>query len=142
MFMQTNLWEECLYCKDKCCKWDIAFPLFVTSEERKKAPLINTRHPCIFYDKNELCDIHKIRPFDCRFFPFDILKLNEKFFWIIWKFNCPILNKNKEEFEQYLEEHEKELIPKFIEYLDNYSKFRLKELLSKYQYEVLREVKF
>ncbi len=83
-----------------------------------------------------------MRPFDCRFFPFDILKINEEYFWITWRLNCPILNRGKENFEHYLKEHESKLIPEFKEHLSKYSEFRLKELLSKYEYEVLREVKY
>lgn len=98
--MQSNLWEECLTCKDKCCKWEISSPLFVTPEEKKKLIGINTCHPCLFY-QNELCTIHKDRPFDCRLFPFDIIKSNDKFYWIVWKLNCSISKKNKEEFELF-----------------------------------------
>lgn len=138
----SNIWKDCLYCRDKCCKWDIANPIFVTPQEKEKLTGINTKHPCFFFNQKELCDIHVIRPFDCRFFPFDILKINGEFFWIVWKLNCLILNKNKKEFEIYLREHEKYLIPKFKECLSDYSEFRLKEFLSKYRYEVLREIKF
>ncbi len=136
-----DIWKDCLICKDKCCKWDIANPIFVTPQEKEKLVGVNTKHPCFFFNQKELCDIHAIRPFDCRFFPFDILKINGKFFWITWKLNCSILSKNKIELETYLQEHEKEIIPRFKEYLSDYSEFRLKELLSKYHYEVLREIK-
>lgn len=140
--MEKNLWKECLTCKDKCCKWWIAFPLFSTPEEKLNLNGINTRHPCIFFNQNELCDIHNIRPYDCRFFPFEILKFGGKFFWIIWNLNCAITNnRTKEEFEPCLQEHEQELIPKFKEYIDGYEKFRKEEFLSKCKYEVLREVK-
>lgn len=87
-----------------------------------------------------MCDIYNERPFDCRFFPFDILKLNGKFTWIIWQIKCPLVEKSKEEFKPYLEEHEQKLIPVFKDYLEDYSKFRLEEFLSKFQYKVLREV--
>lgn len=133
--------EECVACKDKCCNWDLAFPLFVTPEEKKKLVKINTCHPCSFFNKEQLCDVHKDRPFDCRFFPFDILKLDGKFYWIIWKVNCPMLVNGKEKFEEILAEHEQHLVPFFKAHLDNYSQFRLAELLSKYEYEVIREVK-
>ncbi|MEW6294867.1 MAG: hypothetical protein AB1467_01055 [Candidatus Diapherotrites archaeon] len=140
--MQTDLWKECLTCKDKCCKWDIAFPLFVTNHEKRKLSHINTRHPCLYFNRKELCEIYPNRPFDCRFFPFNVWESNGKFYWMIWKLNCPILNKNKEKIELYLQEHEKKLIHRFKNYLNAYSKFRLEELIAKYQYEVLRKVKF
>ena len=137
--MQSNLWKECLNCKDKCCKWNLAFPLFLTPKEKGNSPKINIKFPCIFFNKKGLCDIHNKRPFDCRFFPFDVHNINGKFFWIVWKVNCPILD--KEDFEPYLKEHEQKLIPTFMEYLKDYEKFRQEEFLSKYEYIVLREIK-
>ncbi len=137
-----NLREVCLSCKEKCCCRDnLGYPLFLTSKEREING-INTCNPCKFFNKKGLCDIYDKRPFDCRFFPFDILKINGRFVWIFWKIKCPILdNGNKEEFKKYLQDHEQNLIPEFKEYLDDYSQFRLEEFLAKYQYEILREVK-
>jgi Fe-S-cluster containining protein len=139
--MKTDLWKRCLECSDKCCGWQLAFPLFVTPEEKSKTPDINTQFPCKFYTDSGLCDIHLNRPFDCRFFPFDILEIGSRYFWITWKVNCPILTENRDEFETYLEEHERELIPKFRSFIKDYSQFRLQEFLRKYKYEVLRETK-
>ena len=146
--MEVELWKECLSCKNKgCCKLDIAYPLFVTQEEdvkiKKYYPnqnCFNKKFPCPFFNKNYLCDIHNIRPVDCRFFPFDIIKINEKFFWIIWKIDCPIIE--YEDFEDCLEQFEEELIPYFKTYLQEYSKFRLEEFLNKYKFEVIREVNY
>lgn len=139
--MKRNLWHDCLICKNKCCKWDLAFPLFTTMEEREKYKSINTKKPCIFFNKNELCEIHNSRPYDCRFFPFDIEKINKKFFWIIWNVDCSIVKNRRDDFERYITEHEKNLIPNFVEYLDNYEKFRKEEFNRKYKYEILREVR-
>ena len=136
--MQNSLWKECLTCKDKCCKWHLAFPLFLTEEEKKQLPNTNKNFPCVFFNQKELCDIHDKRPFDCRFFPFDIHKKDGKFFWIIWKVACPILE--KQDYEPYLQEHEAGLIPKFKQYLDEYAKFRLEWFLKNFEYEVLREI--
>lgn len=60
---------------------------------------------------------------------------------MIWKINSCAIARNKNRFKLYLEEHEKKLIPEFKQYLDRYDKFRAKEMISKYQYEILREVK-
>jgi hypothetical protein len=38
-----------------------------------------------------------------------------------------------------LKEHEEKLIPRFLEYIDDYADFRVEELKKKYKYEVLRE---
>ncbi len=137
--MQSSLWQECLTCKNKCCKWPLAFPLFLTPEEKKELPDANKCFPCLFFNQKELCNIHNKRPFDCRFFPFDIHKIDGKFFWIIWKVDCPILEKR--DYEPYLQDHEQNLLSKFKPYLNDYTKFRLEEFLQKYEYQVLREVK-
>lgn len=138
--MESNLWKECLNCKDKCCKKHIAFRIFATPQEKEKLSKINCSYPCSYFNKNELCDTHSSRPVDCRFFPFDIMEINKRFFWITWKLDCPIINRRN--FEPYMIEHEKNLIPNFTEHLGDYSRFRLKELLKEYKYEVIREVNF
>jgi len=144
--MGINLWQNCLSCKDKCCKWSVACPLFVTSQEMSKIEEGNTiedfnkKYPCAFFDKNELCAIHNVRPVDCRFFPFDVMNISGKFFWVIWDVNCLILKQKN--FEPYLEQFETELIPNFQENLENYSKFRLEEFIHKYKFQVIREIKF
>lgn len=139
--MRDSPWKDCLACKNKCCKWDISRELFLTPEERKQLKGINTRFPCMFFNKKELCDIHDKRPFDCRFFPFDVHEIGGKFFWIIWKVACPIVKHNTDGYETYLREHEKNLIPKFKKFLGEYSKFRLEEFMNNYEYELLRKIK-
>ena len=135
-----TIWKQCLICEDKCCRWDFSNQLFLTREEKEKFPKLNTQHPCFYFSLENLCKIHSDRPFDCRLYPFDIIKIGDKLYWIFWELNCPIL-KNKKNFEVYLQQHEKEIIPKFTEHLFNYAEFRLEELLTKYQFRVLREVK-
>lgn len=139
--MTNDLWQDCINCKTKCCRGDIAFPLFTTSKEREKNPEINSNNPCVFFNDCELCGIHDKRPFDCRFFPFELMKINKKLFWIIWKVDCLITENRRADFEKYLTEHEEKLIPNFIEHLENYAAFRIEELKKKYKYEVLREAK-
>ncbi len=144
--METNLWQECLYCKDKCCNWSVACPLFLTEQEKQKIkgvdsnPNFNKKHPCTFLDKNELCSIHSIRPTDCKFFPFDVMEISGDLFRVVWDVNCSILN--KEDFEPYLQEFEVESIPKFKEYLKDYAKFRLEEFLRQYKFKVIRKINF
>lgn len=138
--MKKDLWHDCVICKNKCCKWELAFPLFTTPDERKKHKTINSKKPCVFLNDKELCEIHNSRPFDCRFFPFDIMKIDTKFFWVIWNDDCSISKNRRKDFEKYLSEHEKKLIPNFVKYIDDYANFRLKDLKSRYSYEVLREL--
>lgn len=80
--MKKNLFEECFACEDRCCKKKIAYPLFLTSEEKTRFPKINSKFPCKSY--KEKCNVYHNRPIDCRLFPFDIHKMDEKFYWIIW----------------------------------------------------------
>jgi hypothetical protein len=43
---------------------------------------------CVFWDEQEKkCSIYKQRPFDCRAYPFDILKINDKYHWIVYSCN-------------------------------------------------------
>jgi len=144
--MEAELWKECLTCKNKgCCKSVIAYPLFLTPKETERIEKLNPnqicfnkKFPCLFLNKNGLCDIHNIRPTDCILFPFDILKINGEFFWVIWKIDCPILQYNN--FKFCLKQLEEEIIPDFKEYLDEYSQFRLNEFLKKYKYKIIRKV--
>lgn len=100
----------------------------------------NKTSQCIFLNKEGLCQIHSERPIDCRLFPFDIMNINKKFIWIIWKINsCPIAK--YQNFEEVLKEFEKEIIPEFKEDLEEYSNFRTDELKENYKFEILREVK-
>ncbi|MBM3210755.1 YkgJ family cysteine cluster protein [Candidatus Poribacteria bacterium] len=143
-----NLWEECLECDSKCCNLDIAHPLFVTDDEmiiiRAKHPEIiesfNKDFPCNCLGENGLCQIHNVKPIDCRLFPFDVVNSDGKFFWIVREIGCPILNR-EERFEEYLQDFEKNIIPDFVEYLEAYSDFRYDELADKYSFKILREVK-
>lgn len=137
--MVKDLWQECLTCKTKCCREDVAFPLFTTPKDLERNKALNSKTPCIFLNDCGLCAIYDSRPYDCRFFPFELMKINNKFFWIIWDVVCPITKNRREDFERYLVEHEEKLIPQFIDHLDDYANFRVEELKSKYKYEVLRE---
>lgn len=143
--MGFELWQECISCKDKCCRWDVACPLFVTSQEMSKISRVenakdfNKKIPCVFFNKKSLCEIHSIRPTDCRFFPLDIVNISGKFFWIVWVINCSI--SKQKDFEPYLKEFENELIPLFKDNLEDYSKFRFEELSHKYRFNVVREIR-
>lgn len=85
--------------------------------------------------------MHEIKPVDCKLFPFDIIKKDQKFYWIIREINCPIV-KNEEDFEEYLSIFEEKIIPNFIEYMEEYALFRYEELEEKWGYKIIREVRF
>jgi len=46
---------------------------------------------CVFY-KNNKCEIYDIRPLDCRLYPFDIIKKDNKFYLILYKLVCNNIN--------------------------------------------------
>jgi Fe-S-cluster containining protein len=139
-------------CKNKCCKGqEGAFPLSIMKGEikgieTKTEKKINIddfkkNSPCIFFNNKELCEIYNIRPLDCAVFPFDILKINGKYRWIFWHlpFSCSILK--NENFEPYLQYFEKELIPEYKSYIEEFSKIDLDFFINKFKYTVIREVK-
>lgn len=41
---------------------------------------------CVFWNENK-CSVYQHRPFDCRAYPFDILKINGKYHWIVYSCN-------------------------------------------------------
>lgn len=42
---------------------------------------------CIFY-QNGKCIIYDIRPVDCRLYPFDIIKIDDRFYLILYLLDC------------------------------------------------------
>lgn len=91
--MMESQFLQCEHCKinKKCCK--IVSPvifgferskfknfIFFDNFKGKKIPLLkkkNKSNECIFL-KNNLCSIYEKRPFNCKMFPFDIIKNKTK----------------------------------------------------------------
>jgi Fe-S-cluster containining protein len=138
-----KIWRKCLECKNTCCGIvDDFFPLYVTDKEKKCLNKINLEKPCAYFGQNNLCQIYDSRPVDCRMFPFDIDLSDDEYFWIIWEIDCPIVREmSEDESEEYLENFEKNIIPKFKNELNKYSKFRDGDLTSKFSYRKLRKIK-
>jgi Fe-S-cluster containining protein len=138
-----NLWQKCLECKNTCCGIvDDFFPLYVTDEEKKSLNKINLEKPCAYFGQNNLCQIYDSRPIDYRMFPFDIDMADDEYFWIIWDIDCPIVREMSEnESEEYLENFEKYIMPKFKDELKKYSEFRESDLTDKFSYRKLRRIK-
>lgn len=145
----SDLWEECLTCQNTCCNHEIATRLFVTDKEYNNIKNFcldsaetfnNGCLPCPFLSDDQLCEIHTIKPVDCRLFPFDLIKDGDKFLWIIRELECAIIE-NEELFEYYLRDFEDNIIPDFEPYMEEYALFRYDELAERYGYKVLREVK-
>ena len=98
---------------------------------------------CIFWDENKKnCSIYEHRPFDCRAYPFDILRVNNKFHWIVYSCNT---DSNWKWTDAYLEMFEKDEsfdeIRKNMEIFSNNTELILPEESKKTEYTVLREVR-
>lgn len=135
-----KLWNRCLTCHDKCCKGYLSVSIFTTPDEKRTLPLINTHSPCSYLDKKGLCSVHPLRPMDCRLYPFDLIKNGGKFYWVVWEHKCPILQEDRDRFEEYLLEHETNLIPKFKNFLEEFNEWEDAEYKARYKYEILREL--
>lgn len=139
--MEKDIWHNCLNCKSDCCEHKIAFPLYLTPEEKKQFPKLANQlrsKNCPFLNNKKLCGIHTNRPLDCRLFPFDVYKINGKFFWMVWKIDCAI--SKQENFEPYLQNLESNVIPKMKKYLHEYDMFRWDEMRKNWSYKILREI--
>jgi len=106
MKSSEGTFQRCTNCKEKinCCQsFDQINPPTVSEDESKilseqylscmdkrgeKLYSIKTvNNTCVFY-KNNMCEIYDIRPLDCRLYPFDIIKENNKYYLIMYKLNC------------------------------------------------------
>lgn len=98
---------------------------------------------CIFWDEKVGCSIYKQRPFDCKAYPFDILKINEKFHWIVYSCNPQSDWQWAEEYLQSLEQDKTfaEVMEK-IEVFSGNTSLVLPEESKKTPYVVLREVNY
>jgi Fe-S-cluster containining protein len=163
----TDFSKLCSTCKTQGCCTDSAVPLVFESDfsdlksigkhseqylhDRNVNGTIikavnkkeNSTH-CIFWDENIFtCSIYPQRPFDCRAYPFDILKINGKYHWIVYSCNP---QSNWEWTEGHLKELESdkafsELMQK-VEIFSGNTKIILPEELKKTKYAVLRQVNY
>ena len=96
---------------------------------------------CIFWE-NSKCTIYDHRPFDCKVYPFDILKIDGKFFWIVYSCNEDSSWGWSEDFLKMFESDKS-----FKGVLENLEIFAgnteriLPEESKKTPYQILREVK-
>jgi Fe-S-cluster containining protein len=103
--------------------------------------MINIKSPCAYLTETGMCGCYDIRPFDCRLFPFDLIKEEGKFYWVIWDVDCPIIKEERHKFNDYLHEHERMLIPKIKKYLEAFNEWEDAEYKEKFAYEILRELR-
>lgn len=140
--MHSELWNACLGCNNNCCFIEVSKKLIITEKEELRLPEINKSFPCKYLNNKGLCRVHAGRPIDCRLFPFDIIKKEDKFFWIKWEFDCAISKiTSKEKLERFLREHEERLIPRFKKYLHKYAEHDMGDWELENSYQLLREVR-
>lgn len=104
--MKSNMcgpFEHCSNCKYRpnCCSdfGKIDAPVISEQEKNKLEEIISgdsfcsscgdgiynlnlNENNCVFY--NEGCTIYDNRPFDCRLFPFDLKKIDEKYYLVLY----------------------------------------------------------
>lgn len=90
---------------------------------------------CVFY-KNHKCTIYDNRPIDCRLYPFDIIKLEDKYYFILYLLEC-INSKNLEEECSKIDSIIEEVKPWINEFTDerNFTKMKDKK------YKIIKEIK-
>ena len=90
---------------------------------------------CIFY-KNNKCSIYNIRPSDCRLFPFDIIKLDNKYYLILYELHC-INYKTFKKLSNNIETIVENILPWINEFTDkrNYDK------MNNIKYFIIKEIK-
>lgn len=88
---------------------------------------------CIFYKENQ-CMIYDIRPLDCRLYPFDIIKEDNKYYLIMYKLDCIEENfiKESEDIDAIIRE-----IKPFI---DDYTNPQYYTKMKDIDYIVIREI--
>lgn len=125
MRANPNRWKDCIPCKGKCCRWETVLlgkkEIETIKKHIKKGDFYLRKKSynvlkqkkngyCVFYDeKKHRCAIHKLKPFDCELFPFDIRRVSKgnftkkgKLIWVVWTF-CPVIKKMKKEGNKYKE---------------------------------------
>lgn len=97
---------------------------------------------CVFWDSEKKnCSVYDSRPFDCKAYPFDILKINEKYHWIVYSCNPDSDWKWAESYLDFLEKDKQfsELV-KNIDIFSNNTQRVLPKESKKTPYQILRQV--
>lgn len=153
---KDGCFEHCTNCNSDiscCCNFDVInAPVLNKQELERLKQFLNSDdfynvlgnnlfslktigNKCIFYQNNK-CLIYNIRPVDCRLYPFDIIKSNDKYYLILYLLSC-INNKSF-----YVENHNidsliSDVVSWINEFTDeqNYTKMKTKK------YATIKEIK-
>lgn len=152
--MDQGTFLQCTKCSKTnncCCNFEKIDRPIISQEEKKKIELcydnnddkelfqkltnecfnITTiNNNCIFYDGN--CKIYNSRPYDCRLYPYDIKKINGKFFLVIYKLDC-IQYKNFLGNVDYL-------IEKIKPFINTFTDMHYNSKLNDLEYTIIKEI--
>ncbi len=142
---------ECNKTNNCCCNFEKIDSPIISLEEKKKIELcydtINNKNSfqdltnecfninivnnkCIFYEGK--CKIYNNRPYDCRLYPYDIKKINGRFFLVLYKLDC-IQYKNFSENVDYL-------IEKIKPFIGTFTDIRYNNKLNELEYIIIKEI--
>ena len=76
-----------------------------------------------------------MRPNDCRLFPFDIIKKEQKYYLILYKISCI----NIEKYKTNIEATDK-IVNKIIPWISDFTDSNNYNKLSKFDYEIIKEI--
>ena len=131
----------------KCCKIvppmifqfeqkDFQDNIFYNEFNSEKIPLLNKSDKnCIFLKDNK-CSIYQKRPLNCKMFPIDIKRINDKLYWINLDF-CKIpenIESNLNKFENALLKIPRKELDLYVDYSNQTKELR------KIEYQIIREV--
>ena len=155
----------CGNCKSQGCCTDSAVPLVFDSDfaelqliDKTSSKFLHDRNvngniikainkkknstECVFWIDNK-CSIYNQRPFDCRAYPFDIIKIGSEYHWIVYSCNP---NSNWAWSEEYLQALENDrAFPEVMQKVDIFSgntSIILPKESEKTPYVVLRKVRY
>lgn len=135
---------HCIRCGNWCC---ISETPFASDEElaRLGVEKIGRKDDgsCVFLDGSGSCSKYSNRPFECRIFPFDIMRIKGRLHWIIWEV-CPV--HSLLDHEEYIDGMEQRLSKDWpLDYIEQYAAYHKQNQPNKYsreKYKVIREVRW
>ena len=135
--------KHCVVCGIWCCRGENPFAI---PEHLKELGIDkigrNPDNSCMFLHDNK-CTIYLKRPFECKIYPFDILKIDGKYMWILWE-SCPVtkvadLEENFENFEKnLLKIYSREFIQEYVSYHERTKNKKYDNI----KFKIIKEVDF
>ncbi len=143
MMENIDFHKHCVRCGIWCCRGENPY---VTPKELKELNIDkigrNPDNSCIFLSENK-CMVYLKKPFECRIYPFDILKIEEEYTWILWD-ACPVTEVAN--LEENFDNFERKLLNNYSkEFIQDYVRYHEKNLNKKYgniKFKIIKEVNF